>query len=672
MKLSSKSILSPSRSREPPQISLQSSLSRRLRNNGSMKGGQASPMFPTIGGKRRGCGFDNPEPSSPKVTCIGQVRVKTKKQGKKMRSRSKRRGGEALSFRKNGGSEPDLVRQNSQSFQYQLQQQQQECLKHRNQRWVHLPLTICEALREFTCFFPCRSSCVSKEEKNSEGERSNNVEKNGHGNLRDGSCGAAFARWLVALQEGDGKGRDIELVMKEEDYGNRRSERSYSQRKHVLEDIDVEVVVEEKNKKFEEFEEEEEEKGRVSICVPPKNALLLMRCRSDPVKMAALANRFWESPVHEDHDDVEKDEEVDEDNEDEVAKEEEGGEKDHFEMEEDESTRVCFVNNKENNVIQLVEHEVRKSCEIERDDVVHHEPTQYEEVELEGEEKDEGELGSVIHQGENDSGVSISTLEEVHHADLEKSETEEEVEQPSLKNLKEGEENDASSKLYPTPSTFIASELQNGEAQAESEAATTMAESEVTTTMAEPEVTTTMAEPKEPATMAEPETEASVEDLTEEQEQKVTVFAEISSEREDPTHDDSGQENGSEKDEREGLPECLLQMMCEPKVSMEVSKETWVCSTDFVRWLPPEKLAGKPDGGVVQRRVSMGSKLNKKLSPQRFLQPPRYSCSFPVVPAEGILAGMIEQKVGPKANNGYKPFVLTRCKSEPVRLSARA
>ncbi|KAJ1423155.1 hypothetical protein SESBI_12597 [Sesbania bispinosa] len=97
MKLSSKSILSPSRGRDPPQISLSSSLSRRLKSNGSMKGGQASPMFPT-GGKRRGVGFENPEPSSPKVTCIGQVRVKTKKQGKKMRARSKRRG--EASFRK--------------------------------------------------------------------------------------------------------------------------------------------------------------------------------------------------------------------------------------------------------------------------------------------------------------------------------------------------------------------------------------------------------------------------------------------------------------------------------------------------------------------------------------------------------------------------------------------
>ncbi|KAB1203059.1 hypothetical protein CJ030_MR8G023482 [Morella rubra] len=41
----------------------------------------------------------------------------------------------------------------------------------------------------------------------------------------------------------------------------------------------------------------EEEEARVSICIPPKNALLLMRCRSDPVKMTALTNKFWGPPV---------------------------------------------------------------------------------------------------------------------------------------------------------------------------------------------------------------------------------------------------------------------------------------------------------------------------------------------------------------------------------------
>ncbi|KAL4561236.1 hypothetical protein LXL04_033399 [Taraxacum kok-saghyz] len=87
MKNSSRSILSPARARDPPPISLSNSRSRNLRNSRSIKGGGASPaMFPTTTGKRRGSGFENPEPSSPKVTCIGQVRVKSKKkQAKNLR-----------------------------------------------------------------------------------------------------------------------------------------------------------------------------------------------------------------------------------------------------------------------------------------------------------------------------------------------------------------------------------------------------------------------------------------------------------------------------------------------------------------------------------------------------------------------------------------------------------
>ena len=115
-------------------------------------------MFPT-GGKKR---FENPEPSSPKVTCIGQVRVKTKKQGKKMRNLSNGRGNE-VSFRR-----IEQIREVGSSNQTQssqagnIQTQNLESKSQRNQRWVHLPLTICEALRgigaEFSCLFPCASA----------------------------------------------------------------------------------------------------------------------------------------------------------------------------------------------------------------------------------------------------------------------------------------------------------------------------------------------------------------------------------------------------------------------------------------------------------------------------------------------------------------------------------
>ncbi|KAK9937957.1 hypothetical protein M0R45_014720 [Rubus argutus] len=84
------------------------------------------------------------------------------------------------------------------------------------------------------------------------------------------------------------------------------------------------------------------------------------------------------------------------------------------------------------------------------------------------------------------------------------------------------------------------------------------------------------------------------------------------------------------------LPDCLLLMMCEPKLSMEVSKETWVCSTDFIRCLP-------------ERHVSSS---NKK---------------------DGGRSGVDGRDYRPEAvgSAAYEPFVLTRCKSEPMRSASK-
>ncbi|WJX73227.1 hypothetical protein P8452_57035 [Trifolium repens] len=663
MKLSSKSILSPSRSRDQPQISLSSSLSRRLKSNGSMKGGQASPMFPT-GGKKRGCGFENPEPSSPKVTCIGQVRVKTKKQGKKMRSRSKRRG--EASFRR-GENNPDLTRQNSQSLYQNHQNLQQECLKHRNQRWVHLPLTICEALREFSCFFPCRSSCMSnereKEEKGSsnlEGRGEVERERSGGGHGREGSCGAAFARWLVAY---DGKGREIEVMMEhhemememdDEDVdvdvdGREKGERSYSQRRHIFEDLDIDLVDEKiQQEQFQGEEEvEEKEKGRVSICVPPKNALLLMRCRSDPVKMAALANRFWESPIHkeqlqddnqhEHHNEVDEQDESSGDEDDE--QEQEGyykGQNIEMEQVEEEEEPQQLVE-----VVETMSQEEDNICEIEdkRDQEVDEEITK--------------EDGNDIDEDKDETFTCV--LLDSSHADLEK----QEIEETHQEEHEEKQENKESSELFSSfsssssttsPETFLASsEQENNEQDTESE--------------------------------SENAEKVSTE---EEQEEKVTV----AENEQDPTQQGSDpemglvgsteRENGSKKEERERetLPECLLLMMCEPKLSMEVSKETWVCSTDFIRWLP-ERPVGKVAGGEKKVTVeSSSSKPKVKVKTvQPLMQPPRSSCSFPVTGSGAgmSMATMIEQKLMgcSKSRNGYEPFVLKRCKSEPMRSATK-
>uniref|UniRef100_A0A2P2IV08 Uncharacterized protein n=2 Tax=Rhizophora mucronata TaxID=61149 RepID=A0A2P2IV08_RHIMU len=337
MKISSKSILSPGRPGEPSQTLLSSSLSRRLRSNGSMKGGQASPMFRTTtsSGKKRGCSFENPEPSSPKVTCIGQVRVKTKNKSKKItRTRSNRR--REVNFKRLEQSNNIEASSNHQDceqshmnhqFANHHQQQQQECLSHRNQRWVHLPVLICEALRafgaEFNCFLPCRSPCLASQK-----EKGDTAAPAAAGSSTGSSCGSVFARWLVSMQEGDGKGRGIELVVGEEEEDEEREEsRQRSYRRHVFEEIEF------KDENFEGGNKGlQEEEARVSICIPPKNALLLMRCRSDPVRMAALANKFWDAPVPRDDVDEEDEKEQQEDDEKEVPK----GAKDGNEEEEEE------------------------------------------------------------------------------------------------------------------------------------------------------------------------------------------------------------------------------------------------------------------------------------------------------------------------------------------------
>ena len=664
MKLSSKSILSPSRSRDQPQISLSSSLSRRLKSNGSMKGGQASPMFPT-GGKKRGCGFENPEPSSPKVTCIGQVRVKTKKQGKKMRSRSKRRG--EASFRRGGGegTNPDLTRQNSQSLYQNHQSLQQECLKHRNQRWVHLPLTICEALREFSCFFPCRSSCMSNErEKEEKGslEGRGGVRSSGE-HSREGSCGAAFARWLVAYQDGDGKGREIEVMMEhhdememvmddEEDGGREKGgERSYSQRRHIFEDLDIDLVDEKIQEEFGGEVEEDEEKGRVSICVPPKNALLLMRCRSDPVKMAALANRFWESPIHKEQDQIEVEE--------------------HHQIEDVEQTQ------EEDSGDEDVEHEEEQGYNneqsIDMEQVEVEEPKQVVEVERVSQEDSifESEIQASEENNEIESKIN-QEVDEVANEEVEKDEEEDEVGNGNAND-------DNNDKIETFPCVLVDSlhaDLENPETEE-----TLQRENEEKQESSELSSSSSSSSPETFIASSEQENyEAEVESATEEK---------VSTEEEEPTHQESDpeknltgsveRENGSKKDEkreRETLPECLLLMMCEPKLSMEVSKETWVCSTDFIRWLP-ERPTGKPAG--VEKKVAVESssstkpKVKVKSAHPPLMQPPRSSCCLPVTGAGMSMATMIEQKlVGcSKSRNGYEPFVLTRCKSEPMRSATK-
>ncbi|XP_031105663.1 uncharacterized protein LOC116010404 [Ipomoea triloba] len=681
----SKSILSPGRARDP-SVSLSTSLSRRLRSNGSIKAGQASPMFPNSA-KKRGSGFENPEPSSPKVTCIGQVRVKTKKKVKHNRSLSKRRSGD-LSFRKleqaqegmNLSEERDrlcLQNQRSSSVHYQ----QQECsVPHRNQRWVHLPLTICEALRafgaEFSCLFPCRSSCFSTKQEKGNGSR----ERDHNGQQQEQrSCGAVFARWLVALQDGEGgKGREIELVVAggddEERIAGRPSTtmRSSRSRRHVFEDIEFKDESFQAHRVDGEEAAEEEEKARVSICIPPKNALLLMRCRSDPMKMAALTNRFWETPAPT------KDEESDGDGPDgdEAAEEQQveiqNGESKSVVMEKDcdeevaEQNVVSSVNLEEEKEEDPGEEETTMELEVVSND--------QEEAEVKPEEEEEAKELELENQQEDSDLVSADS--QIDQQNTENVEPDNPISEQEV-----GEEEGS---MTPLSTSSPINSPERASCETEEKIASLPLEASVQ---------------EEDAEIGDDEdTEESEEEDDEKEEEEEESESESDTEIENTTLKEELEKEEASEDEsvkkvskKDVLPECLLLMMCEPKLSMEVSKETWVCSTDFIRWLPERqqlKVTKTDASDDSKKRLSTDTKKSSSATTNpapppdkknhHLLQPPRSSCSLPPrsscsLPAAAVsgvsMASMIEQKLVNAV--GYEPFVLTRCKSEPMRTAAK-
>ncbi|XP_076909343.1 uncharacterized protein LOC143566558 isoform X2 [Bidens hawaiensis] len=483
--ISSKSILSPGRTstRDPP-FSLTTSLSRRLRTNRSIKGAASPATFPATGKKKNGS-FDNQEPSSPKVTCIGQVRIKSKKkQAKRLRSLSRRRNSGDISFRRKSTSLGSSFGSNQDTLPEQ-------------RKWVHLPLTICEALREFSCLFPCRFSCFSPASR----------EKVDKGS--SGFCSAVLTRWLVAVNDGGGGSRrDIELVVGDESEDEVEVVEDddgiiKGPRRHVFDDLEV------VNNRIQGTSIDE---GRVSICIPPKNALLLMRCRSDPLKMEALANRLWESTAGQSDDNDDQDDD---------------------------------------------------------DSIV--------EVEIQ-------DFTCSLNKGENNQETVIEDCSE----DLEEKDS-----NPESNNEKDEE--------Y----TFFGS-----------------------------------------------------------------LFDEIILDQDQETDETKNIEHEGDQ----GLPECLLLMMYEPKLSMEVSKETWVSSKDFIqRQSSKKKPPVKPADGqskvntttTTRGSVTSVSKFDTHVAAPAPVQPGRSSCSLP---APSSMAEMLEQKLVNAV--GYEPFVLTRCKSEPMRTAA--
>lgn len=623
-------------------------------------------MFPSKK-SRGGSGFDNPEPSSPKVTCIGQVRVKTKKQGKKMKikaCRSKRLSGGEASFRRIEHAHEGLMHQNSQA----IQTQQPDCgLNHRNQRWVHLPLTICDALRafgaEFSCLLPCKSSCFSS--CGGGGEREKGQEREGANS--GGSCGAVF-RWLVALQEGEveGKERDIELVVGEEALERESRERMVmgmecsSKRRSIFDDMEMkDEIFDVKN------DGQEDEAARVSICIPPKNALLLMRCRSDPAKMSALSHKIWEAPVAQ-HSDVDGEEEEDDENEEEQDKRDVKGGAVLNEMEE----KTEEVGGKSEKLGEGGE-EIDEMCadwveadanaeghEMGAEDLATSAEEKKHKIEENQDEEEVEEKRCAENRGKAEQLADFTPEEESQFMEDEDEPNRFSIDAITIRKMfEEGtKEQDWMTNIKEETERAEISDLSSSSSPSSSSAEGSTAESRETQREEENDKEFVRSMEKQEQEAEKPPLEGQQE-LTHQRSEAVPAES-LQEERENyPKWVEE------EEEERENtkpvLPDCLLLMMCEPKLSMEVSKETWVCSTDFIRWLPERHHSKKP----TKTDGSDEPKKKKKAPPQQAappVQPARSSISFP--------GG--EQKVA-RTGVGYEPFVLTRCKSAPMRSTAK-
>ncbi|PKA59098.1 hypothetical protein AXF42_Ash001191 [Apostasia shenzhenica] len=701
---SSKGLMSPGRGRDSSAVpALSSSLSRRLRSSGSVKGGQ-SPMFPAgvpLAGRKKGCAFEAAEPSSPKVTCIGQVRVKAKKKGKfktraaLARARSQRR---ESSFRR--------------------EERGRDCFPGRNQRWVHqLPISICEAVRaigsEFNCFVPCgrRSICGGH-------SSSRKVEEKASGKARmarsgsSSSRGAVQARWLMAVQDSEveKRGEVFGLVVEES------------------EKMEVGILVGKKEEKVMDVEEvgevgeekkgiDVEEEAKVSVCIPPRNALLLMRCRSDPVRMAALANRFWGSPA---------------------AKPEFG------EMEEEEEK--FERHNKMMNVM-----EDRENCVEERkeDDAVGFTVKAGErEKESEGAKETLWEDGSVsVEDKQEFPGGQLIGFEDVSAEKLSSGATpcREEArgaDGAQLQEEQEKKEERDGSRCLKQQRDDVAEEEENGGCRVKQERSS--GNCSVSKSKGEGRKRCKENDKRRHSFSSEREvrrhsfssdregrrTSLSVDrgrrwsfsmekedlgtkeeaSLEGEKKKEVTPVVADDEDDEEEARGETGTEKPSCREEnqknREGeldeeldkedqsgepakwteLPDCLLMMMYEPKLSMEVSKETWVCGKDFLQWRPHQRVRRPSNPAVaVQPATDDAIEENSESAdtvPVHYPAPAPQTTipeAAPVVlapPLPPAAASLIRQNGPNLAKKAatvapYEPLILTRCKSEPMRSSAR-
>ncbi|GLJ26388.1 hypothetical protein SUGI_0508670 [Cryptomeria japonica] len=523
----SKSVLSPGRTEKLREPSCSSS--RRLRSNGSK--GQSSPMFPNLPynltGRKKNGGFETQEPSSPKVTCIGQVRVKSKQ--------NKR-----LNGRQNVLKSPD----------------REDCMPHKShQKWVHMfgfrkevSFNICEALRsfgaEFNCFVPCGGSASS-------------TSPSSKGN-KETSCGAVFAKWFMVLQDGDEKKAAAEAESQQRMAGEEFASicREIQPSRPIITELGRPSIKEVSRPSIKDLgrlsiseDEMQVDEDVVPVC-PPKNALLLMRCRSDPLRISALDN-----------------------------------------------DRGCKSEPR------------RMACTVSDQDE--------SEDETDGEDKDDGE-GYKTDFEEAEEQPTFSDFSEALEVNRLSSEEEQEQEQ------EQGIEKQLQALM----------DVGNGVLEeAESQTAETKEVLE-----AEPQITET--------------------EQVSEVEQQIPVTGEVLEAEQQTAETKEVSETGPQPEtewscDAETMPNALLLMLSEPKLSLEISKETWVSREDFVNVRRPAP--------VVKMDVD-----DKRSDDDKENEESRKLCNVEEATTNSM-SRVVDQNMAPQE----ACFVLPRCKSEPLRASVK-
>ncbi|KAK3033883.1 hypothetical protein RJ639_033518 [Escallonia herrerae] len=220
------------------------------RGAGGGGAGQASPM---LWSKTKQMGSDISEPTSPKVTCAGQIKVRPK---------------------------PNSSCKNWQSVMEEIERLHNHKKHKKKPTWVEALgfkkeivqfLTCLRSIRfDFRCSGTFPTSDITSDDEDDDEEdkdyQENQVKVMNEG---DESSRAVFSKWFMVLQENQSHGIVSKEQSKEEN-GGQKSEYSVE-----------------------------------APCVPPSNALLLMRCRSAPAK-SWLEEREEEEENEDDEDEDEE------------------------------------------------------------------------------------------------------------------------------------------------------------------------------------------------------------------------------------------------------------------------------------------------------------------------------------------------------------------------------